>query len=268
MFTATLDGTPLELSEPTLREALRVAVERAESGGASAAGGAASGGGGGSVSSGGGGTSRGRIIVEALFDGRPLPGDILENPPADRLEAGTLALVTADPVEVVRQTLLDACAAIGQLRGDQQAAAEAIRAGRLEHAIAPMQECLGVWQAVRDVVDHGSRLLPGAFRRGSGASGGFVSGGAISGGSGSGGSGGASGADGLGGGSGGEAAGVGSGGELDALIERLRGALRELQDALRTQDFATLGDLLGYDLDELAGQWHEALSRIAEKAGA
>jgi hypothetical protein len=181
---------------------------------------------------------------------------VLENPPADRLEAGTLSLVTADPVEVVRQTLLDACEAIGQLRGDQRAAAEAIREGRLEHAIAPLQECLGVWQAVRDVVDHGSRLLPGAFEANGGSAGR----------AGAAGSGGASRADSgaaVGAGSGGR-----SGGELGGLIERLGGSLRELQDALRTQDFAALGDLLGYDLDELAGQWHEALSRIAERTGA
>ncbi|MDX9910207.1 MAG: hypothetical protein RBS39_00095 [Phycisphaerales bacterium] len=239
MFTATLDGTPLELSEPTLREALRAAVERAEAGRSPAPSGS--------------GTSGGRIIVEALFDGRPLPAELLENPPTDRLDAGTLALTTADPVEVVRQTLLDACAAIGQLRSDQRAAADAIREGRLEHAIAPMQECLGVWQAIRDVVDHGSRLLPAAFEAG-----GTTGSGAPQ----STGSGGTPAADRQ---PGGEPV---AGGELGLLIERLGGSLRELQDALRSQDFATLGDLLGYDLDEQAGQWHDALSRARERAGA
>jgi hypothetical protein len=51
--------------------------------------------------------------------------------------------------------------------------------------------------------------------------------------------------------------------EIDAeAVERFRGALSEVRDALLNRDFVTLGDLLQYEAPDAINQWRDAIADL------
>lgn len=129
----TLDGVPVPLPSgtATIRSALDAARARAAQGG--------------------------RIIVQADADGVSLVGDALDDASLDGV--AELALMSEEPLSLVREALLEAASALDRVREAQREAAELIHRGRPEEATARLGEVFGVWEGVKRVVDEGGLVL-------------------------------------------------------------------------------------------------------------
>ncbi|HVZ94665.1 MAG TPA: hypothetical protein VG797_09160, partial [Phycisphaerales bacterium] len=89
--------------------------------------------------------TQGRLIIEVLADGSPVPSAHLDQPPATAPYAGDLRLTTADTATLVKGALLDAADLIGHARETQEQAARLIHAGRIQEAMAEMESILQAW---------------------------------------------------------------------------------------------------------------------------
>jgi hypothetical protein len=104
----------------------------------------------------------GRVIVEVKLDGRAMSDDELEagqrgvkvDPPPGKVE-----FVSVDPRELVATSLEQAADALEEARDVQAAAAELLASGDVNGALAPISEVVGVWEAVRAVLDQGPQLI-------------------------------------------------------------------------------------------------------------
>lgn len=101
----------------------------------------------------------GRLIVEVRLDGETLPSDELEEHHEQAITADEVQLITAEPYELARQTLLDIKEALSKLREDQQRGAELLQADRPADALEPVREALQVWQQAQQSVLQATRLL-------------------------------------------------------------------------------------------------------------
>jgi hypothetical protein len=200
----TLDGVPIESSGGVAGaiEAARLAAER-----------------------------RGRIVIDVLADGSPMPGALLDAPPADDAGLAELAFTSAPPGVFIRETLLDALPALGECRTDQQRAAEMLHRGELAGAMEPLKRVLEGWAVVRELADKSLELLgltPAhiAVPADAGAT---------------------------------PTDGAACAAELAACLQRVR-------EAVRGEDWGALADELAYDMDAQAGRWGVFLGAIADRA--
>lgn len=121
-----LDDIPLEVEVGTASEAIEAAVAVAR--------------------------ERGRVLVEALCDGRPA-GD-------EHLVGGSPGAVCSevrcrseDPGQLIRGALLDAAAELESMIPDQRAACEKLWVGRTAEAIDDLKGILARWQLARDAIE-------------------------------------------------------------------------------------------------------------------
>lgn len=89
----------------------------------------------------------GRLIVEAMADDAPVPPEHLADPPIDAPYASELHLTTADAESLVKITLLDAAAMLGEMAPSQVEAAHHLHAGRTGEAMAALGEIVRAWTA-------------------------------------------------------------------------------------------------------------------------
>jgi len=101
----------------------------------------------------------GRLIVEVRLDGETLPSDELEDRHEQTIEADEVQLITAEPFELARQTLLDVKEALAGVREDQQQAAALLQEDKPAEALAAVREALQVWQQAQQTVLHAGRLI-------------------------------------------------------------------------------------------------------------
>ncbi len=171
--------------------------------------------------------ARGRMIVEVKIDGELLKDEaLMALANGDGAGIRELALTSADPKDLVRETVLDAVDALEQVKADQAAAAEQVQQGRTEEALRTLQGAFVVWQTVRDVVSQGAAVLevdldtlelPGID------------------------------------------ADCGFGPATAALLEHLG----QVRSALESQDWSALSDVVGYDLDADVTTWRTLLTAFA-----
>lgn len=128
-----LDDEPMELDTPSLRDAFSSAVELAG--------------------------TRGRVIVDVLIDGTPVPGDLIADPPDEPMAGDELRFTSAEPQAMVRETLMDAVDALDQVCGQQRSAGDLVMAGRVEAVPEALEQILGIWQAVVLAVQRSTELL-------------------------------------------------------------------------------------------------------------
>ncbi|CAG1009309.1 hypothetical protein PHYC_03686 [Phycisphaerales bacterium] len=204
IVVATLDGHPLAIPRPTLAEALRAASAAAK--------------------------ALGRVIVEVKADGEQIPDDALARPSEELTTVRSLTFISADPKQLVGQTLLDAAAALDDVLGEQQMVSDLVQMGRTEEAIDPLRRVLTTWQAARDVVDRGSALLGINVNtlklEGLDAEEGF-----------------------------------------EGSTRSLRENLRALRDAMEAEDWSAVSDVVAYDLDAQAKRWSGLLRALATHVG-
>jgi hypothetical protein len=196
-----LDGHPVAIDRPSLALALQTASADAQ--------------------------RRGRIIIEVKGDGVILTGEQLD-PPSDGASTFTqVAMISADPRVIVRQTVLDAVEALGAVQNQQLLAMEQVQSGAIPEALQTLQGAFVTWQAARDVVSRGSRLLGIDLST-------------------------------L------DLPGVEEAVTFKSATDSLLAHLAALKNALTQQDWSALSDIVGYDLDADARTWHTLLTAFAD----
>jgi hypothetical protein len=128
-----MDGTELEVSGSSLRDALAAATAAA--------------------------SQRGRVIVDVEADGARVPDEQLVNPSDEAMAAAELQLTSAEPRALVETALGDAADAVDTLPADQRALADRIESGDVQAALGDLGGILQVWQAAHDSVHQGAALL-------------------------------------------------------------------------------------------------------------
>lgn len=101
----------------------------------------------------------GRVIVDVFVDGDRWSGEQLGGKSTALVAPTEVRFVTAEPHELVRQTLLDASAALQDADDFQRAAAEQIQAGDLAGAMPRLGEAITIWQSVKQAVASGAELV-------------------------------------------------------------------------------------------------------------
>jgi len=130
---AYLDDKPIDVERPTLAGAVETATQHA--------------------------ARDGRVIVEVKIDGEVVSSDLLASPPETDLGQSEIALASADPRLLVRETLYDAAGALEQTRQGQIDCADQIQAGDMSDAFEALPKLLQEWQMVQEVLVGSARLL-------------------------------------------------------------------------------------------------------------
>lgn len=197
-----LDDTPIEVEAPTLAAAMSAGVEIAQ--------------------------RTGRAVIEVLVDGQVVRGDSLVDASTSPIPGSRVELFTADPVQLVSQSLLDASAALESTRSAHSDIASRLQAGSdTAQALNDLSGTLSVWQGVQDVLVRGYALLgrdPASLEL----------------------------PDDL-----------AEGRDVGALVTELGTRLREVRRSLEDHDLAALADTIGYELEPLAGVWAGVLGHAA-----
>lgn len=102
----------------------------------------------------------GRVIVEVFCDGEPAsPDDLTSAEALSRpVRSAEIALVSAEPRELVASTFADAAAALTDLRETQRELAETIHKGRTSDAVAALGEVFETWDAARQAMEQGAAM--------------------------------------------------------------------------------------------------------------
>jgi hypothetical protein len=101
--------------------------------------------------------AQGRMIVDVVVDGRAWTQDELTGAAASNT-ALEVRLVTADPADLVCQTLADAAIALTDADRLQQSAAELIQTDQLVQAMPKLNEAFSIWLAVQQAVTMGTEV--------------------------------------------------------------------------------------------------------------
>ena len=187
--------------------------------------------------------ARGRVVVEAARDGKPIPDAELDSPTDEPFE-GEIRFVTAEPRTLVQTTLLDVADGMDELREIQIETAQLLQTGQYQDAFAQLSEAVGVWDTVRRVVEQGPALLnlsieslrvhaaprPDAPAGAGGA------------------------AD--------------AGQMVTAHIDALSRQLTDLKAALGARDWSSLADQLEGEMDDASRRWEAILRDIAAQLAA
>lgn len=224
-----LDDTPLEVARPTLACAIETGIEQAR--------------------------SAGRIVIEIALDGEALTDEQLGSPSEEEMPGAEVALKTAEPIALVRTTLMESRDALADAIHMQKQAAAMIHAGQTREAMDSLGEALGLWQAVQQVVQQTTTMVsispenltlerpPDALRT-EGTEG-------------------AEGADAAAGASVAGAAGAEPPISLAMRITELASSLMEVRESMRAGDLSRLADALEYDLVEKAELWRTLLDNFS-----
>lgn len=171
----------------------------------------------------------GRLIIEVQADGRPAM-DLVDQHPEGDAGVAELGVVTADKGLFLRETLLDAREGMEGTRTDQRDAATAIDRGDVAAALSALRTIVEGWQGVRSIIEQ-SAILGG------------VSLSELP----------------VGGGQEGESA--------EGVMRGLSPELVALRDAVTTEDWSTLSDVLGADLDARAERWSALIDALVARIG-
>ena len=129
-----LDDNPIEVEDHTLAAAMSAGVEIAQ--------------------------QTGRAVVEVLVDGKAVRGEELIDASTEPIPDARVELYTADPIELVSQSLRDAAAALESARGSHTDIAGRLQSGAdIPEALSQLSGTLSVWQGVQDVLARGYALL-------------------------------------------------------------------------------------------------------------
>ena len=164
-----------------------------------------------------------RVIVDIFADGRAVSAEELDDEATMAHPCEEVRLTTAEPRAFVQVTMVDAAEALEGARAQQQRAAELVEAGSTAEAYEALELALALWQSARQSLDQGAQLI---------------------------------------------------GLDLSTLplahpdilpeaIAKLSAALEEVRRSVGAQDWASLSDVLLYDLDDLVGEWQQLLRDVA-----
>ena len=144
----------------------------------------------------------------------------------DSGDIGELRFQTVDTKAFLTETVETARESIGLLRADQKQAAELIKTSEMNDALETLRSILEGWQAVRDIVDQVAQLADLDI----------------------------------------SALTLSDGTKGEEPIHELTKALDEIKTSIQSQDWASLGDVIEYDLEELATRWDHLLTALKTAA--
>src|SRR5690606_41129580 len=113
-----LDETPLDVERPTLACALETGITRAQ--------------------------AAGRVVIRITLDGASLSDEQLGDPSEEETPGAEVIMTTAEPITLVRTTLMDGRDALAQTIELQKAAAQMLHAGETKDALRAVGETLGL----------------------------------------------------------------------------------------------------------------------------
>lgn len=93
-----------------------------------------------------------RLLIGVVADGEPVSDEQLADPPLTEPFAGELRFTSADPVSLVRVTLLEAADQLAASKEKQAAIAQQIQLGELSRAMPELSGVLDVWQQVEQCI--------------------------------------------------------------------------------------------------------------------
>lgn len=93
--------------------------------------------------------AKGRLIVDVLADGRPVPSEHLDNPPAHSPYAGELRLATADPRALASRALREAREELHRSGAAHTTAGELVQSGKTQQALESLVTALSAWETVQ-----------------------------------------------------------------------------------------------------------------------
>lgn len=198
-----LDEVALDVERPTLACALETGIARAQ--------------------------AAGRVVIGITLDGASLSDDQLADPSEEETPGAEVVMTTAEPITLVRTTLMDGRDALAQTIELQKAAAQMLHAGETKDALRAVGETLGLWQAVQQVVQQTTSMVgatPQTLTLEPAAAGEQPV-------------------------------------TLSVRVEELAATLVEIRDAMREGDLTRLADALEYDLVEKAELWRTLLQSFA-----
>jgi hypothetical protein len=172
---------------------------------------------------------RGRVVIEAILDGEGLSDAQLSDPSTTPSRAAEMRFATAEPAELVGSTLSDVAETLNDVKNEQSAAAELLTLGKMSEAMDRLHNALRTWESVRQAVTDGTTLLGLSVETLRVRT---------------------------------------SSGELAMAdqVKQLSQVLNEVKRAFGAEDWSGLADVLGYDLQDQADQWREALRALATLA--
>lgn len=168
-----------------------------------------------------------RLVVQILIDGDEPDLSRLDSLRATSLSGCTVYIETARPIHLAREAL--AGVHDGFTLADQlrQESAELFRTGDTAGGLQKLAGCFTHWQATHDSVGKVARLLRVDLQ--------LVR--------------------------------TSSGKNVTELIGAFASQLRLLKDALEARDYVLCCDVLTYDMETLASDWHEAIAALRRTAG-
>ncbi len=101
---------------------------------------------------------RRRIVVEVRVDGQTLSAAELDEQQEQAPTAQEVQLISAEPRELSRQTMLEARDALARARSQQSQAAELLQSDETTAALEEIREVLATWSQARQAVDLGAQM--------------------------------------------------------------------------------------------------------------
>lgn len=161
-----------------------------------------------------------RLIIEVRADGIPIPARDLEDPPEDAPYAEEISFQTADRAQLIREALAEVDAALATIGGQQESVAEKLQTGKTAEAMKDLGTVLQTWDGVQQM----AATLASTE----------ISGGSLE----------------------EEAAAA----ELSEVSAALLKVLHGVHQAVLSEDWSTLADILSFDLSDLAARWRESMA--------
>lgn len=93
-----------------------------------------------------------RLLIGLTADGAPVSDQHLADPPLTEPFAAELRFTSADPVSLVRVTLLEAADSLEASKEKQAAIAQQIQLGELSRAMPELSNVLDIWQQVEQCI--------------------------------------------------------------------------------------------------------------------
>jgi hypothetical protein len=169
---------------------------------------------------------RGRLVVEVMVDGRTWSSQELDSSNQQApIVADEVRLTSANPLELVKQTLADASDALADADSLQQSAAQLLQAGQAADAMRNLGEALSIWSSVQQAMTMGCELANVDLNQIGGSD---------------------------------------RGDSSIAAIEKLNAQLRSVHTALGNGDTVALSDTLLYELPQAVLLWRALLNAISQ----
>lgn len=169
-----------------------------------------------------------RFIIEVFADGIPIPAQDLESPPDFAPYAEEISFRTVDRSTIIHEALESVDAALASIAAQHDAVAASLQTGRTAEAMNELSVVLGTWDSVQQLAATLAGLEAASAQSPER-----------------------------------EGAAVELGHASDALLQ----IMYSVKEAVLSEDWSALADILSFDLTELASRWQASLNQFRAAFG-